>query len=146
MVYNELMRKITQAIRMAAKAHDGQKDRAGKPYILHPISVMLRMDTEDEMVTAVLHDVIEDTYLTIEDIRSAGFSEEVIEALMLLSKESDDVPYMPFIREIKGNALATTVKLGDLAENMRTDRSPIVKESDLVRMAKYQEAVDYLTS
>lgn len=138
--------KLNRAIAIAAMAHDGQFDRAGKPYILHPISVMLRMDTDEERIVAVLHDTIEDTNITIDELREEGYSEEILAALELLSKESDDVPYMPFIERIKTNALATKVKLGDLAENMRTDRSPITKESDLIRMKKYQEAVDYLTS
>lgn len=141
------MKKATQlnrAIGIAAMAHDGQFDRSGKPYILHPLSVMLRMDTDEERIVAVLHDTIEDTNITIDELREDGFSEEILAALTLLSKESDDVPYMPFIEKIKTNALATKVKLGDLAENMRTDRSPITKDSDLVRMKKYQEAVDYL--
>lgn len=145
--YNDCMEKYEQlnrAIVLATKAHEGQVDRQGLPYILHPIQVMLRMDTETEMVTAVLHDVIEDTGYTISDIRSEGFSDEVIDALTLLSKESDDVPYMPFIEKIKTNALATKVKKSDIEENMRLDRSPLIKESDWIRQAKYRRALEYL--
>lgn len=136
--------ELNIAISIAAHAHSGQFDRSGKPYILHPLSVMLRMDDDESRIVAVLHDTIEDTKLTIDELREDGFSEEVIAALELLSKESDDVPYMPFIEKIKTNALATKVKLGDIAENMREDRSPIVSESDLQRMKKYRMAKTYL--
>lgn len=137
--------KLNKAIAIAAMAHDGQFDRAGKPYILHPLSVMFRMDTDEERIVAVLHDTIEDTNITIDELREEGYSEEVIAALELLSKESDEVPYMPFIEKIKTNALATKVKKADIQENMREDRAPIVSESDRARMAKYQKAKDYLT-
>ncbi len=141
------MKKATQlnrAIAIALMAHHGQFDRQGKPYIFHPLSVMMRMDTEEEMITAVLHDTIEDTNITIDELREDGFSEEILAALELLSKESDDVPYMPFIETIKTNALATKVKKADIAENMREDRAPIVSESDLIRMKKYRMAKNYL--
>ncbi|MEJ5306660.1 MAG: hypothetical protein WHV63_12105, partial [Ignavibacteria bacterium] len=90
------MATLEKALEIAINAHKGQKDKAGMEYILHPIRVMLRGETEIEKICGILHDVIEDSNLTFEDLRNEGFSEEVISVLKLLTKESENEDYDKF--------------------------------------------------
>lgn len=137
---------LSTAIRIAAKAHSGQKDRGGRPYILHPLAVMARMDTDEERIVAVLHDVVEDTSVNLASLKNCGFSPAVLEAISLLSKPYEDFPYEEFIARIKSNKLAVKVKLADIAENMKVSRLPSpLTERDIKRLQKYQKAIDFLT-
>lgn len=141
MIYTEMTKK---AIRFAFQAHEGQLDRSGLPYILHPLHLAEQMTSEDACVTALLHDVLEDTDATVEDLRKEGFSESQIEAVELLSR-SEDEDYFDYVRRIRSNALAKEVKLADLAHNRDRTRLEYISEKDEKRFQKYAEAVRILT-
>lgn len=132
---------VEKAILIATTAHQGQTDKAGAPYILHPLRVMLSCKTEDEQICAVLHDVIEDTSVTFEDLRSAGFKEEIIVAVTALTKCKNEV-YDDFINRVLQNQLACHVKLADLSDNMNLSRIPNPSEEDYQRVEKYRRASD----
>ena len=129
---------LDKAIQMASKAHEGQVQLNGEPYILHPLRVMASVATIQEKTVAVLHDVVEDTNITIEDI-AEQFSPEITKAVYLLTKKYE-VPYEEYIAGIKANKLARTVKLADLQDNMNITRLPFLGEKELVRLQKYQSA------
>ena len=107
------MPTLEDAISLAMEAHRGQRDKAGAPYILHPLRVMLSMETETEMIVAVLHDVVEDGGITIDDLRKAGYSGEIVNAIDHLTR-LDGEEYDQFIDRVKGNPLARKVKIVDL--------------------------------
>lgn len=132
---------IKKAIRIATRAHDGQTDKAGKPYIEHPLRVMEKCGNETDKICAVLHDVIEDTDLTLEDLRAEGFSEEVLEVLDLVTKQPGE-DYEAFIERICANPAACRVKLADLADNMDLSRLAQPTEEDFRRLEKYERAVE----
>jgi len=138
-----LMNDIEKAISIAVQAHSGQKDKAGMPYVLHPIRLMLRQDSPEAMVVAVLHDVVEDTDITFDQLAEAGFSVAVLEAISLLTHDKN-IPYMDYIKGIAGNAIARQVKLADLIDNIDLSRIPNPQEKDHLRIQKYQVAYDYL--
>ena len=134
MIYTD---KTKKAMNSCYDAHAGQYDKSGMPYIFHPIHVAEQMDDEASTIVALLHDVVEDTEVTFDDLRKEGFGEEVMAALELLTHE-DGVPYYDYIRKIKSNEIATKVKLADLAHNSdltRLLREP--EEKDLERVEKY---------
>lgn len=110
---------IDEALALAVKAHEGVKDLDGKPYILHPLAVGLAGKTEDEMICGFLHDVVEDTDYTFDDLKDMGFSEHVVSTLRMLTHDKS-VPYMDYIASImaSGNATAKAVKLNDLHHNL----------------------------
>lgn len=131
---------LEKAIRIAAEAHAGQKERSGAAYILHPLRVMLKMQTETEMITAVLHDVVEDNQAySLSGLRNEGVSEEILQALDCVTRRKGE-SYEDFIGRIEKNRLATKVKLADLADNMRTLRLPVLTERDLERLDRYHKA------
>lgn len=130
---------IERAIAIALTAHSGQVDKAGAPYILHPLRLMVQMDTEDEQLAALLHDVVEDSDLTLDDLRDVGLPESVLAALALLTHQAGE-DYEDYVRQIADNPLARKVKLADLADNMRLDRIPNPTPKDLERLEKYREA------
>lgn len=134
---------LGKALGIAKNAHKGQVDRAGEPYIMHPITVACSMDTFDGVIVALLHDVVEDSDYTFEDLERDGFSDEIISALKLLTHEKD-VPYMDYIKQIKGNDLARKVKMADLSHNMDITRLPKITEKDEKRLEKYKEALRIL--
>ncbi len=138
------MATLEAAISLATQAHQQQKDRAGSPYILHPIRVMCRMRSEHAMMTAILHDVIEDSPHTLEDLRQAGYPAAVVEAVDCLSRHEGE-PYDDFIERIKPNALARAVKLADLEDNMDIRRLTTLDENDIERLRRYQRAWNELT-
>lgn len=136
---------VEKAIEIALKAHSGQKDKAGTPYIFHPLGLMLQMQTEEERITAVLHDVVEDSSITLDDLSAAGFSKEIIEAVGLLTRKEKDT-YEEFIAKIKPHQLARRVKLADIRDNLRIDRIPNPTEKDFARLEKYKRAISILES
>lgn len=141
MVYTELTRK---AMIMAFNAHKDQVDKAGVPYIYHPIHIAEQMEDEIECICALLHDVIEDTDTSFEDLANV-FPNEVIDILKLLTHE-DGIEYMDYVKKIKTNKIATKVKLADLKHNY--DRSRINREltdSEIKRGHIYKEAYEYLS-
>ena len=139
------MSNLDTALAIAIQAHAGQVDKAGQPYILHPLRLMFQMETEEEMITAVLHDVVEDSNVTLDALRQAGFSEEVVTAVAAVSRQ-DDETYEEFIRRLRPNALAAKVKLADLTDNMDARRLKTITPKDLARIEKYHHAWIALTS
>lgn len=130
------MSTIERAIEIAAAAHAGQVDKGGEPYILHPLKVMLRMTTEQERIAAVLHDVIEETSVTIEQLRSEGFTDEVLRALTALTKLSGE-SRLEAAKRAAIDPIARIVKLADNAENMDLSRIPNPTYSDFQRLEEY---------
>lgn len=132
---------LDKAIRIAAKAHEGQMDKAGQPYILHPLRVMFMRRNETERICAVLHDVIEDSDITIEYLRKEGFSEEVLSVLDALTKRENE-NYDDFIGRVIANKTACKVKLADLSDNMDLSRISNPTQEDYQRVEKYRKAAD----
>lgn len=130
---------LERAIGIAVEAHRGQKDRYGAPYILHPLRVMGRLETALEKTVAILHDVVEDTNWTFEDLRRAGFSAEIVEALECVTKHKGEA-YEDFVKRSAGNPLARRVKLADLEDNLDIRRMHGLTAEDAQRLEKYQRA------
>ena len=139
------MSNLQRAIEIAVSAHKGQTRKDGSPYILHPLRLMMSVDSTVEKIVAVLHDVVEDTDVTAEQIRAEGFSEEVLEALRLVTHDSGE-PYDEYIARIRANPIARAVKLADLRDNSNTFEIPTLEEKDLVRLEKYHRAYKTLLS
>ena len=133
------MGTLERAIELAVKHHKGQYDKGGKPYILHPLRLMMSVDTDDEKIVAVMHDLVEDTHITIPYLRSAGFSEKVLSALDCVTNR-DNEDYESFIERIAQNPLATKVKLADLEDNMDLSRISEPSKKDYKRIEKYKRA------
>jgi hypothetical protein len=132
---------LEKAILIATNAHQGQVDKAGKPYILHPLRLMFSRQNETERICAVLHDVIEDTDITLDYLRNQGFSEEVLAALDALTRRSNE-SYDEFISRIINNKIACYVKLADLCDNMDLSRIESPSKNDYERIEKYRRAKD----
>ncbi|HVR44776.1 MAG TPA: HD domain-containing protein [Thermoanaerobaculia bacterium] len=132
------MSTIERAIEIAARAHAGQVDQAGAPYILHPLRVMLAVGTPHERMTAVLHDVIEDTSLTLEDLRAEGFPGEVLDAIDALTKRRGE-NRLDAARRAARNTIARAVKLADVTDNMNLARIPNPSEKDYARLKEYHQ-------
>src|SRR6516165_4662820 len=115
------MATIEKALQIAAGAHEGQKDKEGLPYILHPLRAMMSVQGEEAQIVAVLHDVIEDTSVTADDLRRAGFSEQLVAAILCVTHRKDE-SYADYVVRCKANAVARQVKLADLTDNWRLDR------------------------
>jgi (p)ppGpp synthase/HD superfamily hydrolase len=130
---------LEDAILLAVQAHRGQVDKVGQPYALHVLRVMFRLESEQERVVAVLHDVIEDTGYTPGDLRKLGYPEEVLAALDCLTRRSTET-YEQFIERAAANPLARRVKLADLEDNMDMRRLPAVTEKDRERLDRYIRA------
>lgn len=134
------MSTIERAFDVAAEAHAGQTDKAGMPYILHPLRVMLAVTIREEQMAAVLHDLVEDTVWTLDDLRTEGFPESVVAAVAALTRhEGED--YQSFVARAAQNPIARVVKLADLRDNSNLDRIPTVTPADLERLAKYRLAI-----
>ncbi len=136
MLYTELTKK---AIRLAYEAHEGQTDKCGLPYVFHPYHLAEQMKTEETVITALLHDVLEDTDRTMEDLAVEGFPKAVLNALALLTHDPQ-VPYMDYVANIKKDPIARAVKLADLTHNSDLTRLDHVTKKDLDRVKKYQKA------
>lgn len=127
---------IDDALRIAVRVHAGAVDKAGQPYILHPLRVMLRLSTETERVVAVLHDVVEDSDVTLDDLRREGFSDEVIDAVDHVTRREGET-YETFIERIAPHPLARRVKLADLEDNMDVTRLVVLDERGAERLQRY---------
>lgn len=139
------MSTLERAIEIATEAHRGQHDKAGCDYIGHPLRVMAAGKTVEERIVGVLHDVVEDSDWTFEQLEAEGFSAEIIEALRCLTKLSDNEPYDRFIARVKKNPLAVAVKLNDLTDNMDIRRLPYISDKDVKRLKKHLKAYKQLT-
>jgi (p)ppGpp synthase/HD superfamily hydrolase len=133
------MANLEKAILIAVQAHQNQQDRAGETYILHPLRLMLKMDSETEMIAAVLHDVVEDSNWTPADLRKEGFSEEDLSVIEYLTRR-DQETYEEFIERVKLNPTARKIKLADLEDNMAIRRISEPTENDWERLKKYHQA------
>ena len=129
---------LEKAIEIAVEAHRGQIDKAGKEYILHPMRVMLRGRNDTEMIVGILHDVVEDTPITIDMLRLEGFSEDILAAIECVTKRRGE-SYGTFIDRVLTNPLATQVKLYDMEDNMNRDRIPYPTPKDEARFRKYEK-------
>lgn len=138
------MSNLEQAIAVATKAHAGQVDKAGQPYILHPLRLMFKFEADIEKIVAVMHDVIEDSGLTQDDLKKLGFSDEVIEAIDCLSKKNGE-GYDSFILRVSKNNLARKVKIEDIKDNLDLTRLNRITDKDLQRVEKYYRALAVLT-
>jgi (p)ppGpp synthase/HD superfamily hydrolase len=134
---------LDRAIQIASKAHSGQTDKAGLPYILHPIAVMMQMSNDLERQVAMLHDVIEDTPVTIDELKREGFTQPVINALECLTRGEGE-PYMNYVARAAVNTIARKVKMADLRHNMSVDRMVHLNDEEIGRFKKYHKALNYL--
>lgn len=139
------MDAITQALQVAINAHKGQTDKGGGDYIFHPVTVALHVKTDDEKTVALLHDVVEDTDTTLNDLRAMGFSETVVQAVDSVTRRPDE-PRNDYLRRVKANVIATAVKIADLHHNSDISRIPAPSEKDFARVAKYAEEIAFLES
>jgi (p)ppGpp synthase/HD superfamily hydrolase len=133
------MTLLENCIALAVKAHEGQQDKSGRPYILHPLHLMAQMDTDEEMMTAVLHDVVEDTGHTLADLRDMGLPEPVILALGLLTHDKETASYDEYVMQLKPNPIARKVKMADLRHNMDIRRLNSNGEKEAARLEKYRQ-------
>ena len=139
------MATLEKAVEIAARAHSGQVDKAGQPYILHPLRLMLSLPGADERIAAVLHDVVEDTPVTLSDLASNGFSEAVLSAVALLTHDPA-VAYFDYVRLVAAHPVARAVKMADLRDNLDISRISAPSEKDIARLEKYREALAILAN
>lgn len=140
----KLLSTVEKAIAMATEAHAGQYDKSGQPYILHPLRLMFRFEGQAEMIVAVLHDVVEDSEISLEDLKEKGFSDEIVDAIDCLSKKEGE-DYDNFILRVSENSLARTIKIEDLKDNLNVVRLKEVTDKDLQRIEKYHKALQRLS-
>jgi (p)ppGpp synthase/HD superfamily hydrolase len=133
------MSTLDRAIEIAAAAHAGQKNKDGDPYILHPIRIMMRVDGMKAKMAGILHDVVEDTSCTLDQLRAEGFPEDVLAAVDALThREGED--YFEYVARAGADPIARRVKLADLEDNMNVMRLAEVRDKDLERVRKYHKA------
>lgn len=140
------MRKFTldEAIQVARRAHEGQLDKGGRPYIGHPLRVMGSLRDEHERMAAVLHDVVEDTAVTLADLKAAGCPEEVLAAVAAISKQPGE-DQTAYLTRVAANPIARAVKRADIADNMSPDRLSRLDTATQERLrAKYESALRVL--
>lgn len=150
---------LEKAIKIAVEAHTGQVDKGGNPYILHPLRVMLSLNSEEERIVGVLHDVVEDCEgWTWERLREQGCSDEIIEALKSVSKTPEeekqfkkmDDPnekldhYLEFVKRAKFNKIGRNVKAADIKDNLDISRIDDITERDIDRLNRYKAALKLL--
>ena len=133
------MNDLQRAIEIAVSAHQGQRQPNGLPYVLHPLKLMLAMNSIPSQIVAVLHDVVEDSEWTLAQLANEGFSPEIIAALDCLTHRSSE-DYFAYIDRIKPNPIARQVKLADLKDNMDIQRLPNLRDRDLDRLRQYHQA------
>lgn len=134
------MNQFDQAIILATKYHSGQVDKGNHPYILHPLSVMLRMKTTEGKIVALFHDLLEDTPATATDLLELGFSKEIVQAVVELTRLKDE-SYGQYIKRLHNNPLSLSVKVEDLKENMNLQRIQNPTETDYARVVKYAKTL-----
>ncbi|MCA9403041.1 MAG: GTP pyrophosphokinase [Candidatus Omnitrophica bacterium] len=138
------MADLQRAIAIAVEAHRDQTRRNGSPYVLHPLRVMLSFEDETRRIIGVLHDVVEDSDWSLDDLREEGFAAEVVAAVDALTKrEGED--YQEYLDRLETDALARSVKLADLRDNMNVIELPVVREQDTQRLNRYRQAYQLLS-
>ena len=135
--------KTKMALKLCFAAHKEQLDKSGMPYVFHPFHLAEQMQSEETTIAALLHDVVEDTEYTLQDLAAMGFDPVVIDALALLTHD-DATPYMDYVRAIKENPIAKAVKIADLKHNSDLSRLDAVDEKALQRAEKYRQALALL--
>lgn len=138
-----LVATLERALALAAAAHTGQRDKANQPYILHPIRVMLAVETDDERMAALLHDVVEDTPVTFEMLRALGFSDGVVAAVQALTKTDGEARVDAAYRAV-ANPIARNMKLADVRDNMDLGRIPNPTRNDYDRLEEYRKVEQIL--
>ena len=141
MLYTPLSKK---ALQICFNAHKDQLDKSGLPYVFHPFCLAEQMDDEISVICALLHDVVEDTDISFDDLKKEGFPDSVIEVLSLLT-HANEVPYMDYVKAIAKNPIAKKVKIADLKHNSDLSRLNFVDEYALKRNQKYLEALKILS-
>ena len=136
MIYTD---KTKKAMKLCFKAHKDQVDKSGMPYMFHPFHVAEQMKDETTTIIALLHDVVEDTKYTLDDIAAMGFGKDVVDALALMTHDKN-VPYLDYVAKIKDNPIARKVKLADLAHNSDPTRLDVIDEKVKERLEKYKKA------
>ena len=140
MIYTDETKK---ALKLCFEAHKNQVDKSGMPYVFHPFHVAEQMTDEATTIVALLHDVVEDTDYTLEDLAAEGFGKDLLEAVALMTHE-DDVPYLDYVAKLKDNPIARAVKLADLAHNSDLSRIGEVDDETKQRLEKYKKAIALL--
>lgn len=141
MIYTK-MTKL--ALKICFDAHKDQLDKSGLPYVFHPFHLAEQMTDEETCAVALLHDVVEDTDITLGDLEKLGFGEKILEAISLMT-HNEGVDYMDYVAKIKTNPIARAVKLADLRHNSDMTRFDIVTDWDIKRAEKYKRAILLLT-
>ena len=137
--------KLIKAFLLCMVKHWKQKDKAGKRYVWHPIHVMINVKGYNEKIVALLHDIVEDTEVTVPDLKNLKFSKEVIEAVDVVTKKKDQ-EYFSYLKSIRDNSIAKKVKIEDLKHNSDLKRLRSITQKDIDRAIKYKKAIDYLSS
>ena len=140
MLYTPMTKK---AMDICFEAHKDQKDKSGQPYVFHPFHLAELMTDEETTIVALLHDVVEDTSVTLEDLAAEGFSQSVLDAIALMT-HAPGVNYMDYVAEIKKNPIAKAVKIADLTHNSTLSRLNEITPKDLERVETYREAKEFL--
>ncbi len=140
MIYTNMTKK---ALMLCFEAHKEQTDKTGLPYVFHPFHLAEQMQTEETVIAALLHDVVEDTDYTIQDLADMGFPKDVLDALALLTHDKS-VPYLDYVAKIKDNPIARAVKLADLKHNSDLSRLDNIDEEAMIRAEKYEKAIELL--
>lgn len=135
--------KIIECLRFVEELHHGQYDKIGAPYILHPVFVADQMDTEEATIVALLHDVIEDTSITLNDLHNREYSDEIVAAIDALTRRTDET-YSAYIERLSNNKLARRVKIADLQHNLNPERTKMLDNASLQN--RYQNALQKLTT
>ena len=141
MIYTPETKK---AMKLCFEAHKDQTDKSGLPYVFHPFHVAEQMHDEKTTIVALLHDVVEDTSYTLQDLRAIGFNQEVLDAIALMTHDKN-MPYMEYVAKIRENPIARAVKLADLRHNSDLTRMDEITETELKRVEKYKAAMQLLT-
>lgn len=142
MIYTDMTKK---ALRLCFDAHRDQMDKSGSPYVFHPFHLAEQMDTEETTVVALLHDVVEDSDYTLEDLKEMGYPASIIDALTLMTHDPS-VPYMEYVKAISTNPIASKVKMADLQHNSDLTRLDKIDAKALARVEKYAAAIKLLES
>ena len=140
MIYTDLTKR---ALKLCFEAHKEQVDKTGLPYVFHPFHLAEQMQSEESTVAALLHDVVEDTDYTFEDLEKMGFGGAILNALRLLTHD-DDTPYMDYVAALKDNPIARAVKLADLKHNSDMTRLNVIDDKARARAEKYKKAIELL--
>jgi (p)ppGpp synthase/HD superfamily hydrolase len=137
------MSDLTTAIKIACEVHANQKDKAGEPYILHPLRLMQRLKGKETMMVAILHDVIEDSQLDLGFLEAEGFDKRIVNAVDAITKRTNE-SYQDFIERLSINEMAVKVKIEDIKDNLDLTRLSSVDEKDMERIKRYHKALIFL--